>query len=383
VDISEIYSKPKSDQYLFFDQKKDLEPVFKIAKNYWMVTDYDNTAKILRSKSFLRMEKPNIDNAVRSILDLDFDDHTKYRSLISQPFMSSKINILEIEKKISFLINECKNKNKIDILNDIAIPLPIMTISEILGLECPPVSDFEKIKEWSTGCMGVTDLNLSLSNYKKYTEDIENISYYLMNLFFNKKHQKTYGLINSLRNSVIDGRAVTDEEIFVMCTLIFVAGFETNVNAVTSGIYSILKDQKLLTEISKNKLKENISDEIIRHSSPICYVNRRCAEDYVVSDSITIPKGDLVILHLESANRDKSIFENPHEINFKRNNSEKHLAFGAGPHHCLGFSLAKKQIDLIIKAFFINFSKYQIEREPIRHPSYSVNGFVDFCVYPR
>jgi cytochrome P450 len=93
----EITLKSKDDQYKYFDEKKQKEPIFKIKNDHWIVSRYDDINTILRSDSFLRMTDPNENDPVRSLLDLDFEDHGKYRKMLNQVFNSSLVKKLKIE----------------------------------------------------------------------------------------------------------------------------------------------------------------------------------------------------------------------------------------------------------------------------------------------
>jgi cytochrome P450 len=330
----DILSKPKKEQHKFFDEKKEIEPIFKFGKNHWVITKHEDINLILHNDNFLKMHSQNEPNSVRSILDLDFEDHAKYRRILNKVFNSSLTKSLNIDEKIYNNLQNFKNKQTIDIVEDVALPVPISVMFEILGLPLPDKEEISLIKQWAGNVLMSISIRMTKSSYKKYLEDIENISNYLINLIFNNKYKKKEGLITYLKSCYVDEKKISNEEIFLLCALIFVAGFETTVGSITSSIFNIIEEKNVnkfnSIHLSNNKIQ--ISDELIRHSSSICYVTRRISKDYVMNKGsdgeILLPEGDLVMAYLESGNRDKQVFFDPHSIILDRKNSNKNLSFG-------------------------------------------------------
>jgi cytochrome P450 len=382
----DMLSRTKKDQHKFFDEKKEKEPIFKFGKSHWVLTKYEDINLVLRDSNFLRMYDPNEENAMRSILDLDFKDHAKYRKILNKVFNSSLIQSLKIDEKIYNNLQKYKDKEIIDVVEDIALPVPIEIMFEILGAPLPSKEEISLIKKWASNVLISISIRMTKNTYKSYLNDVENLGNYLINLIFHNKYIKKEGLITYLKSCYVDGKKLSNEEIFSLCALVFVAGFETNVGSITSSIFNIIEEQDAAKfsnlYLSNNKIQ--ISDELIRHSSSVCYVTRRVDKDYVMNKNsnnpILLPEGDLVMAYLESGNRDTDIFSDPHSIVLDRQNSNKNLGFGAGAHHCLGAGLARSLISPIICDFFKNTKNVQIIGKPIKHPSDALNGFSELCV---
>jgi cytochrome P450 len=383
----EITLKSKDDQYKYFDEKKQKEPIFKIKNDHWIVSRYDDINTILRSDSFLRMTDPNENDPVRSLLDLDFEDHSKYRKMLNQVFNSSLVKKLKIEQKVEENLKQIKSKETIDVVKDIAVPVPLQVIMEILGAPMPQEEEALLIKSWASNIFNSVGVHITRSGYKQYIEDMESLCTYLINVIFSDKYKKQDGLIDYLKNYYIDGKKITNQEILSICALIFVAGFETNVGSITSSIFSITQDEELLSNFQNLQIQNKtsqVSYELIRHSSSVCYAARWVGQDYVFyqdSDSpVFLSEGDFVLAHLESGNRDSTIFESPHDIILDRHNSNKHLGFGVGVHYCLGAMLARAEVAPVVDYFFKNVKNPRITGNPVRHPSYAINGFSELCV---
>jgi cytochrome P450 len=382
----DILSKPKKYQHNFFDEKKEIEPIFKFGKNHWIITRYEDINLILHDDNFLKMYNPNEPNAVRSILDLDFEDHMKYRKILNKVFNSSLTKSLKIDEKIYNNLQTYKNKEIINIIDDVALPVPILVMFEIFGVPLPSKEEISLIKKWTSSSLIPMSIRITKRGYKEYSEDIENLSNYLINIIFNDKKTKKEGLITYLRSCYLDGRKLNNEEIFSICALIFLAGFETTLGSISSSIFNIIEDKHIDKFNNQTTLNNKIqmSNEIMRHSSNIRYTTRVASNDYVMNENsnnpIFLSQGDFVIAYLESGNRDKTIFKDPHNIILNRENSNKNLGFGGGAHHCLGAGLAREQLSPIICSFFKNIKNPVIVGEPIKNPSDAVNGFSDLHV---
>lgn len=383
----EITLKSKDNQYKYFDQKKQDQPIFKIKDDHWVISRYEDINTVLRNDTFLRMTDPNENDPVRSLLDLDFEDHGKYRKMLNQVFNSSLVKKLKIEQKVEDNLKKIQEKEVIDVVKDVAVPVPLQVIMETLGAPMPEDEDISLIKSWASNIFNSVGVHITRNSYKQYMDDMESLCNYLINVIFSEKYQKQDGLIKYLKNYYIDGKRITNEEILSICALIFVAGFETNVGSITSSIFNIIENEDLLLEFQNLKIDDKVfqvSDELIRHSSSVCYAARRVGKDYTFykdSDNpITLPEGDFVIAHLESGNRDITMFNNPHSIILDRHNSNKHLGFGVGVHYCLGALFARAEVSQIVSYFFKNVKNPKITGNPVRHPSYAINGFADLCV---
>jgi cytochrome P450 len=383
----EITLKSKDDQYKYFDEKKEKEPIFKIKNDHWVVSRYNDISTVLRNDSFLRMTDPNESDPIRSLLDLDFEDHGKYRKMLNQVFNSSLVKKLKIEQKVEENLKQIQRKEVIDIVKDVAVPVPLQVIMEILGAPMPEEEEILLIKSWASNIFNSVGVHITKNSYKQYIDDMESLCTYLINVIFSEKYKKQDGLINYLKNYYIDGKRISNEEILSICALIFVAGFETNVGSITSSIFTILQSKELLSTFQKTKIEDKVfqvSDELIRHSSSVCYAARRLGKDYTFYENsdnpIVLPEGDFVIAHLESGNRDSNIFQNPHNIILDRHNSNKHLGFGVGVHYCLGALFARAEVSPVVDYFFKNIKNPEISGNPVRHPSYAINGFAELCV---
>jgi cytochrome P450 len=157
--------------------------------------------------------------------------------------------------------------------------------------------------------------------------------------------------------------------------MLYIGGFETNLNSFTSLAYEFVNDKLMAKKVYDNIESKNTIEELFRHSSSLNFITRRVAETVQINNTI-IEKNQNVILHIASANRDSNVFLDPHIINPHRENASSHLSFGGGAHYCLGAGLSRFQIKTITKEFLKNMSNNcQFIEKPKKNKNTSMNGY--------
>lgn len=369
-------------QYLFLDEQRSINPIFRIDQNHWMLLDYSDVKTHLKNPIFLRQIEESREDVVHSILDMDFEEHWKYRKILNPFFSSSSVKKIQqvISSRIENIFFSLKSQNKLDIVNNIGFKIPFFTICDILGIELDDSFDYSFIKKWTIETMAITNIVVSKESYRTYLEGSYKLGNYLIALLYGSKHKKNKdGLFYYLKSIDLDGEKIKDDQIISICLLLFIAGFETNLNSLTTIIHQMVLDNTLREEyMSKNRSTKNI-EELLRYSSSVNFVTRKASTDVDIDGNI-IKKGEKILLHIGAANRDPKIFEDPHTINLDRHNSDKHLSFGSGPHYCIGASLSKMQIEATIYQFFSTFKNIEPIGFPVKNPNYAINGFSSFEV---
>lgn len=367
------------DQAIFLEQMRNNDPIFKISDNYWVFTKYEDIKNILKNPNLVRQMKESYEeNYIHSLLNLDGEDHSKYRKILI-PFFSNS-SIVDIENQIQNTVykklKEIKNKDVIDVVADIAFPVPFSSICHILGVEISDQEDYSFIADWTSDAMLILNTSMSKEDYKNHIIGTEKVFTYLVNMLYGKKFKKTpTGVFTYLKNYSNGGESLSNEEIVSLCIMLFIGGFETNLNTFTSLVYEFVQDKQMANNVLKNIESKNTIDELFRHSSSLNFITRRVKEETVINN-IKINKGDYVILHIASANRDSDVFELPHRINPHRHNASSHLAFGGGVHYCLGANLSRVQIKNISKYFISAMdNRAAFLGQPTKNKNSSMNGY--------
>jgi len=367
------------DQKNFLEQCRRNNPVFQVSDNYWVISSYNEVKEAMRSSSLVRQMKESYDDTyIHSLLNLDGDDHAKYRKILNPFFSNSSIN--EIQKNIENNVNKkfsaIKSKEEINLISDIAFPIPFYSICQILGVDISEEEDYSFIADWTTDAMLVLNMYLSKEDYKKHSIGTEKVFTYIVNMLYGKKFRKTSnGVFSYLKNYTDGGEFLKNEEIISLCLMLFIGGFETNLNTFTSLVYEFVNNKNTADMVLNDIDNKNTIEELFRHSSSLNFITRRASSDLSIGNQ-TIKEGQYAILHIASANRDSKIFSNPHIIDPKRKNAASHLAFGGGAHYCIGASLSRSQIKTITKEFLTNMSKQcGFVQEPKKNTNTSMNGY--------
>lgn len=284
-----------------------------------------------------------------SMIGTDPPLHTKLRNMVSRFFTPKAIESLEprITEIASRYIDEMKWNAPFDFVSNLAEPLPVTVIAEILGI---PVSDRKKFKEWSDSIVGASEsagveTNLELSKYfGKIIED--------------RKKDPKDDLISSVLNNEVDGQKLSREEVIGFCILLLVAGNETTTNLLGNAIRLFSKYDSFAELKVNPKLIPDAIEEVLRFSSPVKGMFRICTEETELSGK-NIHAGQGLMAWIGSANRDETVFDNPNNFEISRKPNH-HIAFGHGIHTCLGAPLARLESKIAIRLFVEKFGDEKI-----------------------
>ena len=291
----------------------------------------------------------------RNMIDSDVPDHTRLRSLVHQAFMPSLI--AQMQTQIHCLahqsIDRVQAQGEMDLVGDFALQIPMVVISEMLGVAGGDRANFHR---WSNVIVSVSkpiDGILAIPSLYQLVR-------FLRQLFREHRLRPQDNLTSALLRAEAEGSKLSEDELVGMVALLLSAGHETTVNLIGNGVLALLAHpadmQRLRTE---PELMKSAVEELMRYTSPVLFATQRYArEDMTVADTL-IPKGDLVLAALGSANRDESKFENPDTLVLDRQNN-KHVGFGSGMHYCLGAPLARLEASIAFQVLFERLPNIQL-----------------------
>jgi cytochrome P450 PksS len=325
-------------------------PYFEMGANPWLLTRYDDCVTLQKdprfTKSFERLaggrmtEEQNMAAAInRHMLFSDPPDHTRLRSLVHKAFTPRMINEMNdrVQAIADDLIDRLDGVREFDLISQYAFPLPIIVISELLGI---PHEDRDTFRRWSQimvmeGARG-GDRDLVA------TAALEFIMYFHQ-MFDERRANPKDDLISGLVQVEEQGDRLDQQELISMIFLLLVAGHETTVNLIGNGMLTLLQHPDAMQELRADPLLiKTAVEEMLRYESPVSATTMRWALEDIEWHGQVIPRGDLVLASLASANRDPSVFENPDTFDIHRN-PNRHMAFGQGIHYCLGAPLARME----------------------------------------
>ncbi|MBM3454544.1 MAG: cytochrome P450 [Bacteroidetes bacterium] len=346
--------------YLYKEKRRSN---FTIENNIYNFYCYEEIDKILKNpfwgKEFSKKKK----NVIYSLIDIDDPLHSKIRKIIAPFFSANYVNCFEdtINNIVDKTINEIKEKEKIDIVKNFGLIIPIEAISKIIGLPKFYNDDIEKYAYEVTDVCDLDFMNEQdfMNALKSHDLATYEISSFLSDVIDYKKNKPGEDLISYILQ---DGQ-LSPGEILALCSLLLIAGFQTTSDLISSSIYHICQNKNIKNYIVNNYLADHQLNELIRYDTPVQRVMRVAKSDTILNinnQEIKFKKDQIVFLHLGSANRDEKVFENPDVLDFDRMNSKKHLSFAAGMHLCLGLFLAKREIKISVEKLFKEFPSIEI-----------------------
>jgi len=340
-------------------------PVYKhpepVGPGFWVVTRYDDVVQVGRDSQTFSSEQErggvvqlrddmmdDFNRGGRMMLTMDPPDHTRYRSLVNKGFVPRMINALapHIREITSAIIERAIDKgDQCDFVVDVAAELTLQVIAELLGV---PLEDRHKVFQWSNRMIGSEDPEYAISDELVRQAQIE-MFMYVNALAPKRREEPRDDLVTTLLNAEIDGDRLSEMDFNLFFLLLAVAGNETTRNALSHGLHTLIQHpEQYRMLVDDPSLVPSATEEILRWASPVMYFRRNVTCDTELRGQ-PIKAGDKVSIWYISANRDEEIFDDPFRFDIKRSPNE-HVAFGGGgSHFCLGASLARMEINILLE----------------------------------
>jgi cytochrome P450 len=338
------------DPYPAYRKLRQKEPVHESPIGVWLISGYADVMAVLRSQ--LSVDPRNVQDgpfSVRliegralSMLDRDPPDHTRLRSLVAKVFTRRSIAALEplVTGLVDGALDRIAAEGRVDLVDALAFPLPFEVISRMLGM---PQTDTAHIRDLSGKIVRTLDVGADEREFKVIERATAELDAIVADAITWKRTHPASDLLTRLVEAEDQGDRLSDEELIAQVELLFVAGHETTVNLISGGVEALLRHPDQLARLRDTPdLAPNALEELLRFVNPVQQSRRITVQPWTVRDGRVIPPGTFVIAMLASANHDE-MFWGPtaEELDISRPNARQHLAFGGGPHHCLGAALAR------------------------------------------
>lgn len=368
--------------YDHYRQLREHDPVHFSPLGLWMLFDYSDCFSLLRNprtsveianehelSADARAERMRMfqelfpDRAPREstgILFVDPPDHTRLRKLMSKVFTPRRVEQLrpKVQELVDGMLDEVAGRGEMDLIADLAFPLPFVVISEMLGM---PEADRLQLREWSHAMVKMLDPILSPDEMTAAVLSAERMFDHVAEVIAWKRDHLADDLLSALITAEEDGDVLTPEELADQVSLLFVAGHETTVNLIGNGVLALLQNRSQLELLQADpSLDANAVDELLRYDSPVQFSRRITVEEVRFGDHLIEP-GRFVMTCLGSANHDPAMFgPDADRLDLRRPLAPRHLSFGSGIHHCLGASLARLEGEVAIGTLVRRFPDLQL-----------------------
>ncbi len=319
---------------------------------------------------------------VPGFLFLDPPDHTRLRRLVSKAFSPKVVKSLEpdIAAMVDGLLDEVEEAGRFEAIADLAHPLPVAVICRLLGV---PLEDEAQFSAASTLLAQGLDPFIAFTGQTQGMEERLEAGLwlrgYLRELLAQRRAQPADDLMSGLIAVEESGEQLTEEDIVATCNLLLVAGHETTVNLIANAMLAMLRHPQQWTALSRDAGRAPaIIEETLRYDPPVQLVGRVAGDDMAIN-GVDIPRGDTMMLLLAAAHRDPAVIERPDEFDPGRS-AVRHLAFGLGPHFCLGAPLARLEAAAALTAVTTRFPDARLAAEPVYKPHVTLRGMAGLDV---
>jgi cytochrome P450 family 142 subfamily A polypeptide 1 len=308
----------------------------------WGITRYADIMTVSRdAKTFCSGKGSRPESSVPSMINTDAPEHNVRRGIVSSGFTPRRVSAHEpyLRGKVRELIDAVAARGECDFVRDVATPLPMFMISELMGL---PESDHAMLLEWSdlfaTGGEEVRE---------KVGPAVVDYANYIMEIVAKRRGGGGEDLVSLVVNAELDGRRFTDHDLIFETMLVLVGGDETTRHVISGGLEALMRRRDQWEALRADRsLLPGAVEEMLRWVTPIQNMNRTAMRDVELGGQ-PIREGDRMLLLYPSGNRDESVFADPMTFDIRRQPNE-HMAFGGyGRHHCLGAQLARLELTVL------------------------------------
>ncbi|MEU3355407.1 cytochrome P450 [Streptomyces sp. NPDC037389] len=344
----------KADPHEFYARLRESGPAHRVYLpgygDVWLITTYADARAVLADPR-LSKDPVNVPEALRKamveaggqdnfqlmahMLNSDPPDHTRLRKLVVRAFTARRVRELRprIQEITDALLDEVVAKGSADLIDDLAFPLPITVICELLGV---PTADQEDFRRWTSILVSEDEELLP-----QLQDAFDQLNAYMTDLVGRKHTEQDDGLLSALVSVAEDGDSLTDAEVVWMAFLLLVAGHETTVNLIGNGLLALLRHPGQLAALRADEsLLPAAVEEMLRYDGPVETATWRFTTGPVKVGDVVIPSDESLLVVLASADRDPGRFPAPDTFDIGRADNQ-HVAFGHGIHYCLGAPLAR------------------------------------------
>jgi pimeloyl-[acyl-carrier protein] synthase len=358
----------------------------------WLVASHAGITSILRDAPTTvdESQAKNFDGGDRAtefgqlvshtLLFTDPPDHSRLRRLVSRSFTPRTVDRLRepVAELVETSIAELRPRGRADLIADLALPLPVAVICELLGL---PPSERDQFTAWGRAMAPRFDIDLFRDEEVDRAGEAGAIAMvrYFDDLLDHPERCDPEGLVPALVAAQDDDDRLERMEIIALCALLLLAGFETTTNLIGNGIHSLLGQPDQLAAWRDDRVAPGLAvEELLRHDGPVQFTQRVLLEDYEL-DGQQMESNTLIALLIGAGNRDPEVFEDPDRLDLARD-PNPHLSFSTGIHHCLGAALARLEAELAIPAILRELQDLELDGRPTWRETFVLRGFTELPI---
>ncbi|HWO72932.1 MAG TPA: cytochrome P450 [Dehalococcoidia bacterium] len=372
ADFNPFDPRLRSDPYSVYRELREEDPVFwSPTMQLWLLTRYDDVLAVLRDHARFSSERVRAKNpfvqqmesfrmasgplgTTPTMLSLDPPAHTRMRNLVNKAFTPrvverSRPRIRAIAEE---LLDALPRPDRIDVVADLAIPLPVIVIAEVLGV---PAADRDRFKAWSSDIAGsLGGAFMPKEAIDRALRSANEIADYFRDQIAERRRSPRDDLLSALCAAEEQGDLLSEDELIATCILLLVAGNETTTNLIGNGMLALLRFPEERRRLQQEpSLIPSAVEEMLRYEGPAQMTSRIALGEFEFQGK-RFEEGQVVLCVLAAANRDPAQFPDPDRFDVTRR-PNRHLAFGHGIHYCVGAPLAVAEAQVAFEALLRRF----------------------------
>jgi len=347
----------RADPYPYYHRLRQRDPVHQTGFGFWLVTRYEDALTVWQDSRFGHPpyagmakgeERPGAIATLRSnyFISMNPPDHTRLRKVVKKHFSAEATEALrsKVEDVVDGLLDRLEPAGGMDVMADLAYPLPLAIISGMLGI---PFDDTAFLKVWVRDLFNAFDVVLDSAKQERSRVAAEGMLEYLRAMVDRRRREPGEDLVSSLLEAQREDPRFTENELVSTCALLFVAGHETSRGLIANAVLSLLRHRDQWELLRKQpSLIGGAIEESLRFDTPVQFIGRMALEDVSLGGKL-IRKGRTVFILIGAVNRDPEVFPEPDRLDITRA-GKRHLSFGSGIHTCIGSMLARLEGEIAI-----------------------------------
>ncbi len=359
------------------------EPVFwSEAQRAWIFTRHDDVVRAFRdprlsaarAEMLVAAQLPGGDPAItrdfvrvvrEMMLMKDGPDHARLRRLGNRGFISAVLDSVRTttQRATDELLGRVEPARRMDVAKDLSQPLPAVVIAEMFGIPAEDRRIFQRWADDAARFFGET-LGDAEADARAANEAIAELERYFLRMMDARRSHEGSDLISLFMGGQAEGK-LSAEEVSAQCILVLIAGHVTTIDQMSNTVHALLTHPGELEKLRANpSLYPAAVEEALRHDGAVPFMHRLALEDIEIGGK-RIEAGQVVFLGITAANRDPEVFADPDRFDITRENGGRHLAFGYGPHMCLGAALARQELAIGLSTLLRRLPELRLDAD---HP---------------
>ncbi len=373
--VPDVHANP----YPMYRQLREEDPVhWSPLLEAWILTRYDDVLAVLKHPSFSADRRQARNRFVQQMMEQqaqagplarsatmltsDPPEHTRLRGLVSSAFTFKAVEALRprIQQIVDELLDGLQEQGRMDVIWDLAYPLPVIVIAELLGV---PPEERDTFKRWSDDVVATLGGPMTPPDVQERgRKSSEEMAEYFRGVIAERRKRPQDDLLSRLIAAEESGAVLSEDEMIATCILLLAAGNETTTNLIGNGALALLRNPEQLEVLrARPELTESAVEEFLRYDGPVQGTGR-VAQGAIEIGGQRMEEGQLAFVMIAAADRDPAAFAEPESLDITRQDN-RHVAFGYGIHFCLGAPLARAEAQIAFATMLRRLPQLRLETE--------------------